>query len=171
MRETRELEIENSPSVTEGRISSVPPSRDRGRREWVALGSVKFFKSNVTWGTLALSIHYMGARAEVRAGGGRRKVPISLQQACNMPATWLQLARCSGTAEVIPRWRSEATTAFLQRKGGAPASSGLRCARREGVKTSACRTLRGARGTQRSARPTAGAWGECGSETFVEGRE
>jgi hypothetical protein len=75
-----------------------------------------------------------------------------------MPATWLQLARCSGTAEVIPRWGWGATTAFLQPKGGVPASWGLRCARPEGVKTRAFRTLRGARGAQRSARPTDEGW-------------
>jgi hypothetical protein len=75
-----------------------------------------------------------------------------------MPATWLQLWGHSGTARVIIRWRSEATTAFLQPKGGVPASWGLRCARPEGVKTRAFRTLRGTRGAQRSARPTDEGW-------------
>jgi hypothetical protein len=75
-----------------------------------------------------------------------------------MPATWLQLWGHSGTARVIIRWRSEATTAFRQPKGGAAAASGVCWARKEGVKMSACRTLRGARGAQRSARPTDEGW-------------
>jgi hypothetical protein len=36
---------------------------------------------------------------------------MSLQQACNMPATTLQLRRCSGTTTVLLRWRKGGTRA------------------------------------------------------------
>jgi hypothetical protein len=62
-------------------------------------------------------------------GGERRsKLQTSLQQACNMPATFLQLRRWSGTAPVLPRSRMGPTTTFLQPKGDAHMCSGLRLA-------------------------------------------
>ena len=65
-------------------------------------------------------------RCSASGPGGREKEEASkkparcLQQACNMLATCLQLARYSGTATVLPRRRLGATSVFLRPKGRAP---------------------------------------------------
>ena len=96
----------------------------------------------VTLATLPQSIPYARAQRDAtpladwatalfgidwdRAGEKKRKAPTSLQQACNMLATSLQLAPYSGMAGVLPRCRSRATAAFLGPKGRTPAPTVLR---------------------------------------------
>ena len=63
-----------------------------------------------------------------RAGERGRRLPTSLQQACNLLATCLQLLPHSSATTVLPRVDARATLAFLQPKGRAPAPAGLRLA-------------------------------------------
>jgi hypothetical protein len=63
-------------------------------------------------------------RTEVR----RRKAQTSLQHACNMPATSLQLRRYFGTPPVVLQCRTGNTSTFLQPKDGTVSSAGLRLA-------------------------------------------
>lgn len=87
---------------------------------------IEILQIPVTLATLTQSMSYTRALRTLRrpkagqdrclawrlgTGKKRRKAQTSLQQACKMPATSLQLWRCSGITTVLLRWRKGGTRA------------------------------------------------------------
>ena len=91
------------------------------------LSAVYTLCAGATGRYVARRLDRTGTRPGDRAVEKMRKPPTSLQQACNMLTTGLQLLPHFGIAPILPCCRSGGATAgFLQPEGRGPAPSGLR---------------------------------------------